>query len=174
VALATAAQTPSGEFPTAAEQDLLDQVPDEVRDSCARTSVVPTLAGEEGFRLPIVAGLECPIAGTAAVQIARYWSIPERVGRIGGGSLTKELLFFNVVGDNQIPEGDCASQPKAHGEWDLGGLLSGDVLCYPVGSQAHMVWIYDDYDIYARARRDDGDHAALYDWWESTGRVIER
>jgi hypothetical protein len=45
----------------------------------------------------------------------------------------------------------------------LGGVLGGDVLCYQTGTQAHMVWIYDDYDIYARARRDDGDHAALYD-----------
>jgi hypothetical protein len=48
------------------------------------------------------------------------------------------------------------------------------VLCYPIGTQAHMVWVYDDYDVYARARRDDGDHAALYAWWASTGRLIER
>ena len=110
VALATAVETPSGEFPTAAEQALLEQVPDEVRDSCVRTETVPSFALPVGGRVPIPvhAALECAPGDAGQGVTVFYWTLARAPGSASDHIEAREV-FFNVTGNNAIPEGDCAS-----------------------------------------------------------------
>jgi len=52
-------------------------------------------------------------------------------------------------------------------------LLDDDetVVCHDT-RQARFDWIYDGENVIATAERDDGDGAALYQWWLEEGRGI--
>lgn len=58
---------------------------------------------------------------------------------------------------------EIATDPADRG--DRGGRQVGRVICYERAGQSWIVWSDDSTNIVARARVNDSDHTALFEWW---------
>ena len=91
-------------------------------------------------------------------------------------------------GGSPLPTVGCGSSWISSGRWTLADRDAGAILCYR-GSEggrvakdedgrwvergaAWLYWSYADPPIFAWAMREDGDSAALYDWWSKTARFV--
>ena len=171
-----------GAFPNAAERALLDQLDPSIASFCQRAAasqypVIPRgeQTGTPVGRLPVLAGLRCPLGGSAP-DLLSLWAVAPtfRAGNVGNQAFitaTVGAYFFRRVADAKAGVGDCATDDLAYTNWSF-GLRTGKLLCVATPARARFDWTFDDEDLIATAERDDGDRAALYQWWLEEGRVI--
>jgi class 3 adenylate cyclase len=151
--------TPTGppadaSFPTAAESDLLEQVPAGIRNVCERA------AGAE--KLPqTTASLRCDLELGEKADTAWYHRFES------SQAMTDYLTRLNQ--EQRLPNGTCSPDvSRAQGTYQIGGTHSGIAYCYQTDGGTWMVWTYDVDRILARAVRSgdsDDDWRALFDWW---------
>jgi len=114
---------------------------------------------------PVRAGLRCGLGGSQP-DFVLLWDVPRHQ------SLSYvDLAFFRRVGDTGAHVGDCGADDKAYMDWSF-GLHAGKLLCVATPTRARFDWTFGGEDVLATAERDDGDRAALYQWWLETGRGI--
>jgi class 3 adenylate cyclase len=161
---------PNNTFPNAAEQSLLGEIDPAIARLCERapTSEYPkaALPGEAPIVFPVQAGLRCALGGSQPDVVFLLRVSPEFTGAV-----TTEFYFGLRVSLAKAQAGDCATQDKASMKWSF-GLRTGKLLCSTSPTRARIDWIFDGEEVIARAERDDGDRAALYQWWIDEGRVI--
>jgi class 3 adenylate cyclase len=166
-----------GPFPNAAEQALLARIDSSFASYCRRapTSDYPPIAkravasragdvAPQTETLPVYAGLQCRIGGSAPDSVY-LWSVAPTYE----GDATVDRYFFLRAGTT--PPGDCAKDERAYMSWSF-GPLTGKLLCVTTPGEARFDWIYRGEDLILTASRDDGDRAALYSWWLEDGRGI--
>ena len=181
-AASPAASDPSA-YPNQAESALLGMLGDrrEIACECADDDERPAfridretaLAFAVSGRPPLEVdgGISCHIRSIAAPDVVQLWAtrytLDYRASQAGAA------LIANEAGALGIPRGDCQDPAidVAHGEWTVGDL-GGKLLCREVFGEAVIEWTYDDEPIYAVARRRDGDHEALMDWWRDEARLL--
>ena len=140
-------------FPTAAEADLLGQVPTQVRDRCVR---------DVDAKSAVSASLRCDLelsADADTVWYQRYESIQAMANSLS-----------DLTQAQHLQAGTCGPElARAQGDWSVGSTFSGRLLCYQSDGQTWIVWTYDADRILARATR-SGDTPAdwhgLLSWWD--------
>jgi hypothetical protein len=163
--------TTTGEYPTVAEQELLDRLPAGVPvRTCERATrnlrVEENPAVPRGI-MPTVAAVTCDPGSSTAPHVVTYWEADTSVEP--GGNVNHnwvEDAFFHLVGVGAIPPGDCESQQTAYRAWSVGDL-DGRFLCELTSEgDLEIVWTYDDEQIIASAIRRDNDMGVLLGWWQ--------
>lgn len=97
----------------------------------------------------------------------RNWRPSAGIGAVQGNA-EAALAAHGGIAD-AVP-GTCREERPAIERWSFGSL-TGKMVCYESNTgDAVVLWIYDDSQLFAKALRDDGDMAALLDWWEEIGR----
>ena len=155
-------------FPDAFEADLLDRLPSHMTNSCDRADrsdvpvyedvAAPGNIGE--FPLPVVAGLTCLADLTRVV----YWQATSRTD--------VEAVFFQEVGRRGVPQATCGERTRAWQTWES-SVGSGRLLCWSA-QDSLLWWTYDDDPILVIASRRDGGIHDLLEWWNRTGRLLQR
>jgi class 3 adenylate cyclase len=149
--------TPTGpmadaSFPTSAESDLLGQVPASIRDVCVR-SIEPLAQA--------TASLRCDLELSAEAETVWYDQY--------GTTQAVENYLTTVKTEQGLQVGNCgADVPRAQGNWNVGGTLSGRLLCFQSDGGTWIVWSYNADRILARAVRSGDtmeDWHGLFDWW---------
>ena len=132
-----------------AERELQRRLPLRIRDSCVLD------AGEEP-PLGLSAAFRCDLPRGSAANYVRYWQFttPERF----------KIAIDNLIQRQQIPNGDCAREPRAVGAWAVGDVHAGRMLCYPVSGGRWVVWTYAEDNIVGSAFRNDERWMDLYTW----------
>jgi class 3 adenylate cyclase len=173
------------EFPTAAEFELVQLVPERYREECRRADLddAPIADIVRGFpgqlpvvvhKAPSVAGVECDLGGIAAPDVVWYWELIPGGGadraEIVGREPADQSLGVHGVNVGATP-GVCRDQRPASEEWSFGGVR-GTIVCYETeDGDAVLLWVFDDGGhLFGRAERRDQDMGALLDWWEDVGR----
>jgi hypothetical protein len=172
---ARATVSPSADdiFPNAGETALLARIDPAIARLCARAarSDYPPIKAESGSHkqetLPVRLGLRCALGGSQP-DVVFLWIVAPT---FEGGFATTLTFFFQRVSAAAAPGGDCATDTRAYMSWSF-GLLAGKVLCVASPARARLDWIYDGENAIATAERDDGDRAALYQWWLDVGRAL--
>jgi hypothetical protein len=100
-----------------------------------------------------------------------YWQAEQQRRSATVHVLTAEDAFRYVVGERNLPMGDCATETRAWGPWEFGSV-SGMLLCSRFGGEALLMWTYDEEAIIALATREDDDVATVYRWWEDHARTL--
>jgi class 3 adenylate cyclase len=140
-------------FPNAAETDLLNKVPSQIKDQCVRD--------EEAQPGGVVASLRCDLELSADADTVWYRQF------VSGQAIANYLN--NVVHDNSLAGGTCgADVSRADGTWVAGGTFSGRLLCFESEGGTWVVWTYDADRILAQATRGGtttADWSGLFDWW---------
>jgi DNA-binding SARP family transcriptional activator len=137
------------------EQELLDQVPAAVAETCS------------GSEQPIgnVASLWCdlpPIAEADEVSFDRF-----------SGLALLDATFNDDAQRYGASTGTCSdTTASAVGPWTVPDVHRGRLLCYQADGAAWIVWTYEDDLILARARRGGSDSPALWRWWRETARFL--
>ncbi len=63
----------------------------------------------------------------------------------------------------------CANGPPSESPYEIGSVSNvGRADCYVDGGSAWLGWTMDASDVLGYADRNDGDSAALYDWWKTS------
>jgi class 3 adenylate cyclase len=156
-------------FPNAAEQALLARIDPAVGRLCRRAALTeyPVFRPYGDVEtVPVRAGLRCPLGGSAP-DFVFLWAVAPRFVDVE----TAGTFFNQRVSATKAQVGNCATDASAHMNWSF-GLLAGRLICTASPARARIDWIYDGEDLIATAERDDGDRAALYQWWLETGRGI--
>ena len=180
-----ASATADTEFPAAAEVELLALLPERDREHCQRADPAQrpivalfrdTPGVPERYLASVLAGIECSLGGISAPDRLWLWQIfntgsgahaPGGVGAVQGNA-EAALAAHGGIAD-AVP-GTCREKRPAIERWSF-GTLAGKLVCYESNTgDAVILWIYDDSQLFAKALRDDGDMAALLDWWEEIGR----
>ena len=169
-------------FPNDAEEALLNELPGDLQGNCSR-GPYGVIVGHSGGAAPLVS-LECtpPSSSGASQVVVRRFRPPGGIGALVGGFISSiaggaELSGGrgSLTGDGrQVGPGDCATEPRANGRWQLAGEDVGAIVCYTVASSgdAFLWWTYDSDAILVRAINQRGDSEALYDWFEQNARFI--
>jgi class 3 adenylate cyclase len=158
--------TADASFPTAAESDLLEQVPATIRAGCKRddnTALARTIASVR-CDLPLDADAD-------TVWYHRYES---------SQAMTDYLTRLNQ--EQRLPFGECSPDvSRAQGAWQAGETHSGRAFCYQAEGGTWIVWTYGADRILARAVREgdtvdtwhSSDGHGLYDWWTQIRLFLE-
>jgi class 3 adenylate cyclase len=165
----TASASGAAAFPNAGEQALLARIDPAIARLCDRaaTSDYPRvqMGGGEVLTVSLRAGLRCALGGSQP-DVVFVWQMAPRQ------DLSQSTtVFFQRVALLKAQLGDCTKDEKAYMDWSF-GLLAGKLLCVASPTGARIDWTFGSEDLIATAERDDGDRAALYQWWLETGRVI--
>jgi len=159
--------TPTGEYPTSAEQALLDRLPASIpRRTCQRATrnlgvTVPRDFWPTGI-MPTLAAVTCDPGSPSAPHIVTYW----QADTLPSGHNWMRDAFSKIVGARGIPRGVCGSLSTAYGSWSVGDV-TGSFLCAPnPEGDLEIMWTYDDEHIIVSAIRRDNDMAVLLSWWE--------
>lgn len=131
---------------TGAERSLLAKVPEEIRSGCG--AVAPAASFQSAK-----ATIAC-IDGSVTVLYSWFESKP-----------AMDAVYQPLVQNLQVPEGDCATDIKAHAEYTLRGDPSGQVTCFRAAGAAHIQWTDDNQFVYATAERADLADLDLFNWW---------
>ena len=160
----------SDEFPTAAEQRLLDRLPSGVPSRTCERARRNLRVGEPGGTIgimPTVAAVTCDPGSSTSPHVVTYWEADTSVEP--GGLVNHDWVgdaFFHLVGVGAIPPGECESQQTAYRAWSVGDL-DGRFLCELTSEgDLEIVWTYDDEQIIASAIRRDNDMGVLLGWWQ--------
>jgi hypothetical protein len=157
----SATAQPEATFPTAAEAALVDSVPLQIRDLCRRTENLAERVGT-------VAWLRCDLDVAAEADTVWYdrFESPQELATAFEDIRSRERLAF----------GDCSpTVSRAAGNWSVGSVQSGSLLCYQGEGATWIVWTYRADRILARAVRsgtDSDDWAGLYGWWQETSPFV--
>ena len=138
---------------TAAQEALLDALPGAVGGNCAPATVAEGSAGGS-------VSLRCQLplgAGADEVWVDEF-ATPE----------TLAGAFADEVARTQAPLGSCEADSLARGSWGVPNVHSGSLLCFQQDGAAWLVWTYDIDRILMRAKREGGNWAGLYEWWDQT------
>jgi class 3 adenylate cyclase len=168
----TVTPTPSGpaadaSFPTAAESDLLEQVPASIRNGCERAA--------QAEKLPrTTASLRCDPGLSADADTVWYH-------RYDSAASMADYLT-NLNNEQRLPTGTCsAGLSRAQGPWRVGDTYSGALDCYQADGSTWIVWTYGADRILARAVRagdtvndwHTSDGHGLFDWWSQIRLFLE-
>jgi hypothetical protein len=164
-------------FPSAAENKLLQLIPEHDRERCQRANPEERPIGAL-FRNPggtpfryltsVEAGIECDLGGISAPDHLWFWKVLP--GSFDASNAATAL--YAHAGLAHATPGTCREEAErpAVETWSFGGG-SGKLVCYEsTTGDAVVLWIYDDSQLFGKALRDDRDMAALLDWWEKVGR----
>lgn len=159
-----------------AEHRLRQRIDPDVARLC--TSADPADAPDVGIGfgpvfepLSTEGGLRCQLGGGAAPNVVYFWQgLFETADRLGRGT---EDAFFAIVGERNLPPGDCSTDTRAWGTWEFLGS-SGKLLCSRFGGEAFIAWTYDGDPVIGTAEREDGDSERLYRWWVDHARDLAR
>lgn len=135
------------------EAALAARLPAAINSDCGPVSVAEGSAGG-------VASLRCDLQLSASAD--EVWVDEFRTAE------TLEGAFATEVARVRAPPGECETDSIAHGTWAVPNVHSGSLLCYEEQGEAWLAWTYLDERILMKARRADGDAAALYAWWRET------
>ncbi len=177
------ASTTSGTPPTAApsagagglmadELALMARIPQDFQRFCVRSSLPGGSLGGDvaSFKCELPVGTEA-IYGADTVWYDAFGSPGVMAAAVNTVVNTRGLP---VVEGRDMTTADCTSgEGKAVGTWRLGITFSGVAACYPKEGVAWMLWTYTGQLIAARAVRNDGDAARLYDWWHQTSGYLQ-
>ena len=160
---ATASQpAAAASFPTAAEADLLGQVPTQVRDRCVRD----VDAGSA-----VSASLRCDLELSADADTVWYQRAYESIQAMANS-------LSDLTQAQHVQAGTCGpEQARAQGDWSVGSTFSGRMLCYQSDGQTWIVWSYDADRILARATRSGetpADWQGLLSWWDQIRLFLRR
>jgi class 3 adenylate cyclase len=165
------ALAPTGEYPTAAEQGLLDRLPSGVPARTCRRATrilrVQVYPVTPSGIMPTVAAVTCDPGSPSSPHVVTYWAANTSV-EVGGNVEHNwvEEAFFQMVGARQIPAGECETDQAAYRSWSIGDL-DGRFLCSLTDEgDLEIVWTYDDEQIIASAIRRDNDLDVLLGWWQ--------
>lgn len=168
--------TDPGEYPNAAESELLDRLLARVSERCERadTDDLPIFyfnvsaadypRAREALRTR--AGLDCLVGGVRV----HYWQASGTGGYQAHIGFASDLLL-NTAQRLSLSEGDCAEASRVYGPWQF-GAHAGLLLCYVASDGAVINWTFDEENIYASARLREGGSSELYRWWLDTGRLL--
>jgi class 3 adenylate cyclase len=135
-------------FPTAAENELLELVPEPLRPSCERGPMEPPSAR---------AVMSCE-SGDQAVTFAL---MPDQT--------SLDAAYGLIVADRGIAGGDCADEVEGDGSYSVGGERAGSVLCFREedgdSRSSAVAWTDDQYRVLAVASRPDFADLTLQRWW---------
>lgn len=160
---------PADEFPSVADQALLDRLPDGVPvRTCERArrtlhieSVVPEV-------MPTVAAVTCDPGFASSPHVVTYWEADTSVNPGGGQEHNwAEEAFFDVVGRRRIPDGDCGDAEVAYRSWSIGDVEGWFLCSLTDEGDLEIIWTYDDEQIIASAIRRDNDMRLLLQWWDA-------
>jgi class 3 adenylate cyclase len=154
-ASASATPTSAPTFPTAAEADLLLEVPLSIRGTCTRTE-------SPDERVGAAVSLRCDLPVAADAETV-WWDRFDTAQALGS--------FLDALGDRHgLSEVPCTLEVRrGQGNWSLGTTNTGRVLCYQDNGAMWIVWSYQAERVMARAVRSGdsaADWAAFYDWWD--------
>lgn len=150
------APSPSAEagFPTADEAALVELIPAQYRESCARADPDerPILAiappGEEPppgepriVRTVVAAGIDCDLGGIAAPDRVWYWEVIPNQPLDGDNAQGALAAHGGIVG---ATPGVCRQGAPAIETWSFGGT-SGRLVCYETDEgDAVLLWVLDN------------------------------
>jgi len=120
-----------------------------VRDGCVRDRV-------EEPPLGLSAAFRCDLAAGAAANYVQYWQFTD--------AERFNVAIASLVQQQHLPNGDCSQEQMAVGDWGVGRLHTGQMICYPASGGRWVVWTYLEDHIVGRAFRNDDDWRALYGW----------
>ena len=71
--------------------------------------------------------------------------------------------------------GDCATQTRVNGRWQLGGEDAGAIVCYrdPTTGDAVLWWSYKNAAVLVKAVNQRGEAPAVYDYFDRVARFIQ-
>lgn len=128
---------------------LLDHIPPETLENC-REPVV-----EENY-----IDLQCPMPDGSDIDFVAY--------TLAADGTTFQRLY-EVHTEDYISTSDigaCPDDIPSERTYTVGGETIGRLACYVADEgYAALVWTDDRLQIVSYASRDDGDIAAVYDWW---------
>jgi len=172
-ALSTAAPSADAGGLTEDEQALKARIPRDFQRFCLPSSKPDNSLGGD------VASFKCelPVGTDPVFRADTVWydqfGTPGLMAAAVNEVVTREGLP-SAGGGSDLAADDCTSGPgKAIGTWSLGITFSGLAGCYPKGGAAWMLWTYRGEQIAARAVREDGDAARLYQWWRQTSGFLQ-
>jgi serine/threonine protein kinase len=134
----------SNTFPNPAENSLLQLIPTQIRSTCDR--------------------LTAPPSATAAVS-CRSGKEQSAYYRFSNTDAANSYYGLKLPTSNS--RGTCSGLPRI-GErpYAIGGANAGRVYCVPgSGGRAEIGWVDTRAKTFAQGVRNDGDQAALYQWW---------
>jgi hypothetical protein len=135
-------------FPTAAEGELLELVPEPIGPGCERGPMEPPSA---------LAVLSCE----SGDQTVTYALMPDQT--------SLDAAYGVIVADRGITGGDCADDVEGDGFYAIGGERDGRVLCYRDDGgdspSSVMAWTDDRYRVFAVSSRPDLADLTLLRWW---------
>ena len=140
---------------TADEKALLARVPLAFQPYCRRSSLPDGSLGGS-------ASLRCDLQpGSSGYGADTVWYDQFDQPGLMAVAVTK------VQEQQKLLEGDCGrDKTQAIGAWEMGITASGVRACYLKDAAAWILWTYKGDNIAARAVRQDGDYASLFDWWD--------
>jgi class 3 adenylate cyclase len=121
--------------------------------------------------IPTLAGLRCELGGRTGPDVVEYWLALRETEPSTSPGRSSQGAFFYLVGQRNLPPGDCSTETRAWGPWEF-GASSGNLLCSRFGGEALLMWTYQGTTVIARAERADGDSELLYRWWEDHARLL--
>lgn len=144
-------------FPTLAEQQLLERLPDSIGEACVSADPDEIPIYQDGIgdtaSLPHTAALRCPVAGGID---AFFYST--------NGVSQPEVALFGYAGRRGAEQGSCDEEGAlAIARWTF-GPAEGWVLC-----GTDMFWTYDGSNILGRASGGLNASATMA-WWREHGR----
>lgn len=167
-------------FPTAAEAELVQLVPDQYQEACRRADLgdnpilgVDRIPGEPTVvhRAQSAAGVECDLGGISAPDRLWLWELTRGGIRVGEAHAPR-IAIAALGGLVDASPGSCREVRPSTEQFTFGSV-SGTLVCYEsTTGDAVLTWAHDDSQLFARALRDDRDMAALLDWWEAVGRFM--
>ena len=140
-------------FPTVAERELLQHVPEDFRERCQRDDEAPY----EGQ----VASVECtPKSGAATVWFVQYRKTDDM----------KKWYYDHIDSKNLKQDfGDCEKDQVEEFTYDVNKVTTGRYACYRDGAKTWIIWFHEKLRILAMAYRGDANVARLEKWWINAG-----
>jgi hypothetical protein len=134
---------------TDSQQELLNHVPDPFRETCSNPGYK-----HEGASAAV--GCE-PSSGADYAQYNQYETAE---------TMDQKYKFWTAGFDYGPTSDDCTDDGFGRFTYSYtGGVEGGSITCYMSDGAAWVEWTENDLVIYSFAARDDGDFAALFQWW---------
>ena len=148
-------------YPNGDEQAALAMLPVDLRDTCARGPLREYETESGTTTITPLASLSCDLPAGAGADQLEVRLLPHST------QFSPEIIIGAEARARGIEPGDCATANQAHGRWSIGEEEVGAVVCYrPSNGSANVSWTRTEHDLYLWALRDDGDQAALWDWFD--------
>ena len=160
-------------YPNAAEAALVATLPADLATTCVRGSYL-AVSSEFGQRRPL-ASLTCTPPASTGVNLVEVRRFPYFGTSTGNGGFTTESAISGMARRYQTKGGDCATQTRVNGRWELGDEDAGAIICYrdPTTGDAILWWSYKDAAVLVKAVNQRGETPAVYTYFDRIARFIQ-